>query len=281
MNLPAPARVGRGLARSRLYQHGATSWWDAVTMDDGVRRVLRRGPPGPEALPYSPDPSGVDAAWSGPLLATLAELLPTRDEAVPDDAPLAAAVAAAGLLAAAHLGDGAGLADRLVCVDGRWLLLGGAEPGEGGGAALAAALIALDAGDSLALAPLVAEPPPEALRLLVRALASRLAWERHQLARRAAADRRAGASARLRALAARLAAAAPPPAYAGPLASTEGGALRAGGNVVYDGVRLDVRGARALARALPNEPSALRLRRWLRAMAHLRVDRELLARSGA
>jgi hypothetical protein len=55
----------------------------------------------------------------------------------------------------------------------------------------------------------------------------------------------------------------------------------AGDRVVFDGVRLDPRAARALARALPDEPAAQRLRRWLRAMSHLRVDRELLARAGA
>jgi len=250
-------------------------------MDDGVRRVLRVGPPGPEPLTFTADPLAPGAAWSGPLGATLGELLPVHDEPLADDASLAAAIAAAALHGEGRLGGGEGLPERFVCVEGRWVLLGGAGAQATGGAALAALLVALDAADSLALAALMAAPPPEAGRLLVRALASRLAAERHQLVRRAAADRRASASARLRALAARLAAAAAPPAYAGPGVACDGRALRAGDTVVFDGVRLDARGARALARALPNEAGALLLRRWLRAMAHLRVDRELLARTGA
>lgn len=280
MSLPAPGRVGRGQARARLYGHGETSWWDAVTMDDGVRRVLRLGPTGPESLDFAPDPAAPNAAWSGPLAGTLAEFLPLSDEPATDDAGLAAAVAAAAIRAGSCLGDGAALAERFVCVGGRWVLLGGAEAHPAGSIRLAELLLEVDATDSLALAALLAEPPPEAGRLLVRALATRLAEERHRLARRAANDRRADATARLRALASRLAGAAPPPAYVGPSASCDGRALRAGKELVFDGVQLDARGARALARSLRADPAAEPLRRWLRAMGQLRVDRALLSRSG-
>lgn len=274
-------RVGRGVRRARLGVEADTSWWDALDMQDGTRRVVRLGPAAPDGLVWTPDAEEPGVAWSAPVAYSLADLLPLPGEPpLAGDVELHAAVAAAGLRAAleGRLGAGLALEERLVRLGGRWVVVG-REPGTGGEARLAALLLRLDADDPLGLAGVLADGAPvDRARWLVGAMAAHLAHERHVLARRADADRKGDALAALRALAARLAAAFGPPAYVAGDVRSAGGRLTVGDVGVWDGERLDAPAARALCRRLLGVPDAAPLRRWVVASSRLRVDRAILAR---
>ncbi len=272
---------GRGRVRGRIATDGLTSWWDAVDMADGTRRVLRRGPAVEDGLPWDPDPIEPEAAWSPPVAWTLDDLVPLPGEtAAEDDVALQAGVAAATISAAAagRLGDGAGFGRRAVWVEGTWRLVG-SENGCGGEAVAGALLLALDEKDPLGAAGMLADDAPiDRARWLIGAMAAHLANERHILARRVASELRTDATGTLRALATRLFAACPPPRWEGGNVRSDGVRIHADDHCVFDGERLDARPTRTLARGLIGVPEAAPLRRWLVAASRLRVDRALLAR---
>ncbi len=275
------SRIGRGVRREHLATAGATSWWDAVDMQTGLRRVLRLGPPVDDGLVWEADADAPEAAWSPPVAYALADLLPVPGEPpLPGDPLLSAGVAAAGLGAAndGRLGDGRALETRLVHLGGRWRLVG-SEPGGGGEGRLAALLLQLHPDDPFDLATLLAQAAPvDHRRWVVAAMAAHLAHERHVLARRADADRRSDAAAALRVLAARLGAAVAPPSWQSDDVRADGDHIEAAGVHVWDGQHLDAPAARALCRRLVGVAEAAPLRRWLVATSRLRVDRALLAR---
>lgn len=273
--------LGRGRVRERISTDGVTSWWDALDMADGTRRVLRRGPAVEDGLRWEADPIEAEAAWSAPLAWTLDDLLPLPGEAPGgEDVPLQASLAAAaiGAAAAGRLGAGEAFARRAVWIAGTWTLVG-REGGQGGEAVAAASLLALDAADPLGAAGMLADGAPiDRARWLITAMAAHLANERHGLARRVASERRTDATGGLRALATRLFAACPPPRWEGGKVRSDGVRVHADDHCIFDGERLDARATRALARGLVGVPDASPLRRWLVAASRLRVDRALLAR---
>ncbi|GDX81472.1 hypothetical protein LBMAG42_32830 [Deltaproteobacteria bacterium] len=283
------------MARALLCRTADTSWWDAVDMRDGSRRVMRRGLVVVDGLSWGADPADSGVAWSGRLNFTLGELMPHSGEApLGEDASLVAGIAVAGLraLAEGRLCGGASLCERMVSVEGSLQVVG--SDVERGGAhddrapdntrtgrvALAGLLTELDPGDTFGLAALLSsEAHVDAPRFLIAAFAAFLAHERHVLVRRAAADRRGDALAALRALARRLARAAPPPACEGADVRCDGTTVvAADGAVIWDGAMLDARRARAAARALAGVVPEPAIRRWIVAMSRLRVDREILGR---
>lgn len=217
--------------------------WEGVEVDTG-RRVLHA----PIGALY-PD-------W-------LLEELPLGDD---DDVELAAAFALVAAAAPARP-EATPLAARVASVGGRLVLLGGID-----GAEARALYLSLSPRDLLGLADVVGRPGSGTL--VVRALASWLAAERHAAARRAATLVLDARLLRLRVAATRLARFRPPRAE-GALAS-DGTSVMAGAAVVFAEGRLDPRACRLALRASTGENSPLR--RWLVAMSRLRVDREILAR---
>lgn len=280
--LPGPIRRGCGVARVRLHEVGETSWWDAVDMRDGTRRLLRYGPPCADGIAWSPDPDDPVAFWSAPLTVTLGDLLPVVDEPTIEGDPVwVAAITVAALSAwrAGRVGDGVGLIDRTVALGTRWTVIGADAAGTGS-EATASLLATVDAADTFGLgAVLQAGAPVGPERFLVARFAAYLAHERHVLAARAAAGRRTDALAALRALAHRLAYALAPPADPGPEARSDRSTVFSPDNApIWNGHTLDPPRARAAARALIGRDPSPAIRRWLVAMSRLRVDRELLAR---
>lgn len=270
-----------GRVRERIATDGVTSWWDAVDMTDGTRRVLRRGPAVEDGLPWEADAIEPEAAWSPPVAYTLGDLVPLKGEAaLGEDVALQAALATVVIAASAQgrLGAGEALAARMLWFDGAWHLVG-REAGSGGGAVAGALLVALDAEDPLGAAAMLTDAAPiDRARWLIGAMAAHLANERHVLARRFGSERRTDAIGTLRALATRLFDACPPPRWEGDNVRSDGARVHADGHCVFDGERLDARPTRALARGLLGVHEAAPLRRWLVAASRLRVDRALLAR---
>lgn len=217
--------------------------WEGVEVASG-RRVLA----GPRGVVY-PD-------W-------LLEELPLGDD---DDVELAAALAL--VASSVPLGtEATPLAARVASVGGRLAVLGRVDAAEA-----RALYLALSPRDVLGLADVVGRPGSGVL--VLRAMASWLAAERHAAVRRAAGLAHDARLVRLRVAAARLAR-FPPPIATGFLAS-DGTSVTAGSAPVFAIGRLDPRACRLALRASTGDDSPLR--RWLVAMSRLRVDREILAR---
>ncbi len=217
--------------------------WEGVEVDTG-RRVVSGA-----TRVLSPD-------W-------LLDELPLGDD---DDVELAAAFALCAALAPVGP-ESVPLAARVASVGGRLVILGRLDANEA-----RALYLSISPRDLLGLADVVGRPG--SARLVLPALASRLAAERHAVVRRAATMVLDARLLRLRVAAGRLAR-FPPPREVGTLAC-DGANVTNGTSVVFAEGRLDPRACRLALRASAGEDSPLR--RWLVSMSRLRVDREILAR---
>ncbi len=250
-----PGLFGRHRLRALFAKTGDQAHWDAVDVDTGERRLVA-----------TRDGELVGAI---PLDWTLDEVVDGGDDEVLA-AQLAVALASAGAPGPGPEPASRPLASRIVATRGVLRVLG---PVANRGEARAAYLLVAPS-DRLGLAEAVGLPGSAGL--VVRALGTYLASERHLVARRAGVavhDRRLQ---RLRGAAARLARFAPPVQGTGTLTSDGVTVAVAAGAVVFDGKALDARATRAALRATAGLESPLR--RWLSAMSRLRVDREILAR---
>lgn len=253
-----PGLLGRYRLRRRLAADGSVEHWDAVDVDTGQRCVA----------------TVADGAVTAvPLLWTLDEVADDDTDGGNDNDVLLAAQVAV-LLARAEPSPARPVdydwLGAVAWVGEPWVMrLFGPAPSP---AAARRGYLRLSPTDSLGIAELVGRRGSGPL--VVAALATWLAAERHVLSRRAGLAVHDLRLLRLRAAAARLARFAPPREAGTALRSD--GVTVAGASLLFDGQSLDPRATRAALRATASSPTPLR--RWLQAMSRLRVDREILGR---